>query len=270
MSGTSLMALLALASYAADTGPGKFLGGKAGAVLIADLESGGRFAETAGGAGDRAAVPASVFKTATAAALLREGRPAALACPGCYTTGGRREYCSLRTGHGRVGLTAAFAQSCNFYFRSRLPDRETLLSVGLELGLVQAQALPDLVDAPLADLAVGLAPALALTPAELLNAAAGWPSGPDWEALRPLLAACVSEGTCAAARVPGVPVGGKTGTAPAPDGSGATSGWFVGFAPVEAPKAVVVVFLDRGQGKEAAAVGGEALSWWFRRSSASR
>jgi len=62
------------------------------------------------------------------------------------------------------------------------------------------------------------------------------------------LGGCVRVGSCRAAAVPGVNVAGKTGTAPALDGSHATHAWFVGFAPVEAPEVALVIFLKRGTG----------------------
>lgn len=67
------------------------------------------------------------------------------------------------------------------------------------------------------------------------------------------LRACVEEGSCHAAAVPGVSVAGKTGTAPALDGSRVTDAWFVGFAPADAPEVALVVFLKRGTGGNDAA-----------------
>ena len=64
---------------------------------------------------------------------------------------------------------------------------------------------------------------------------------------------CVQSGTCQAAGVPDVKVAGKTGTATALDGSGATHAWFVGFAPAEQPEIALVVFLERGTGAQNAA-----------------
>ena len=61
------------------------------------------------------------------------------------------------------------------------------------------------------------------------------------------------------ARIPGVHVAGKTGTAEVP--SGAPDGWFVGFAPAEAATAVVAVVIEntpRG-GEDAAPVGAVVL-----------
>ncbi len=62
-----------------------------------------------------------------------------------------------------------------------------------------------------------------------------------------------------AARVAGVNVAGKTGTAENP--SGAPHGWFIGFAPAEAPTAVVAVLLENSPkgGEDAAPVGGAVL-----------
>ena len=62
-----------------------------------------------------------------------------------------------------------------------------------------------------------------------------------------------------AAKVAGVNVAGKTGTAENP--SGAPHGWFIGFAPAEAPTAVVAVLLENSPrgGEDAALVGGAVL-----------
>jgi cell division protein FtsI/penicillin-binding protein 2 len=46
------------------------------------------------------------------------------------------------------------------------------------------------------------------------------------------------------ARVPGVVVAGKTGTAQAP--SGPSHAWFIGFAPADHPRLAVVVFKEHG------------------------
>jgi peptidoglycan glycosyltransferase len=61
------------------------------------------------------------------------------------------------------------------------------------------------------------------------------------------------------AQIQGVLVAGKTGTAENP--RGAPHGWFVGFAPAEAPTAVVAVVIENSPqgGLDAAPVGGAAL-----------
>jgi penicillin-binding protein 2 len=67
--------------------------------------------------------------------------------------------------------------------------------------------------------------------------------------LRSALTGAVSEGTGAAARVPGILVAGKTGTAQsaARDAKGIQDhAWFASFAPADDPQAVVVVLVERG------------------------
>ncbi len=54
----------------------------------------------------------------------------------------------------------------------------------------------------------------------------------------------VRRGTGRAARVRGVTVAGKTGTATVPQGR--SHAWFIGFAPAEAPRVVVAVVLEHG------------------------
>ena len=78
------------------------------------------------------------------------------------------------------------------------------------------------------------------------------------------LVACVQSGTSQAAAVLGVRVAGKTGTATALDGSGATHAWFVGFAPDERPEIALVVFLEQGTGAHSAApLAGKLLRHYF-------
>lgn len=84
------------------------------------------------------------------------------------------------------------------------------------------------------------------------------------EVLAEGLEECVRSGTCQAAAVPGVRVAGKTGTATARDGSGATHAWFVGYAPADAPEVALVVFLERGTGmRDAAPLAGQILKYYF-------
>jgi peptidoglycan glycosyltransferase len=59
----------------------------------------------------------------------------------------------------------------------------------------------------------------------------------------------VDEGTGTPARLPGVSVAGKTGTAQiGVVGSNLTQPWFIGFAPVGNPKVAVAVTIDKTQG----------------------
>ncbi len=73
-----------------------------------------------------------------------------------------------------------------------------------------------------------------------------------WEFLRRSLWAVVNEsgGTGAAARIPGLEVAGKTGTAQmiakSKSSLGQDHAWFAAFAPVKEPEVVVVVLVERG------------------------
>lgn len=93
--------------------------------------------------------------------------------------------------------------------------------------------------------------------------------GPSGQAIRTETAVTVAAAMVAAveapgafaygARVPGVRVAGKTGTAEVP--SGAPHGWFVGFAPAESATVAVAVILENSPrgGEDAAPVGAAVL-----------
>jgi cell division protein FtsI/penicillin-binding protein 2 len=63
----------------------------------------------------------------------------------------------------------------------------------------------------------------------------------------------VAYGMAHAANVEGVKIGGKTGTAASRE-SARTHGFFVGYAPAEKPEIVVVIYLEQGNGGDAAGV----------------
>jgi len=71
-----------------------------------------------------------------------------------------------------------------------------------------------------------------------------------WAFLRHSLAAVVKDGTGVLAKVPGVDIAGKTGTAQTISKSDSAKGqdhaWFASFAPVDDPQYVVVVLVERG------------------------
>lgn len=71
-----------------------------------------------------------------------------------------------------------------------------------------------------------------------------------------------SGGTGQSARISGITVAGKTGTA---EGAGANDAWFIGFAPADDPQIAVAVYVeDAGSGGASAApIAGEIMRFWL-------
>jgi peptidoglycan glycosyltransferase len=63
--------------------------------------------------------------------------------------------------------------------------------------------------------------------------------------LKQMMVSVVQQGTATAAQIPGVSVGGKTGTAETSDNA-PPHAWFIGFAPAEDPQIAVCVFVQSG------------------------
>lgn len=76
--------------------------------------------------------------------------------------------------------------------------------------------------------------------------------------LKGLMVEVVERGTGTAAKIPGVTVAGKTGTAQAPGGS--PHAWFVGFAPADNPRFVIAVLVERGGSRGDEATGGRVAA----------
>lgn len=73
--------------------------------------------------------------------------------------------------------------------------------------------------------------------------------------LRDMMIAVVDSGTGTAARIPGISVAGKTGTAESGTDA-APHAWFLGFAPADNPTVVVVVVVENGGNAGSEATGG--------------
>ncbi|MDD5594105.1 MAG: penicillin-binding protein 2 [Candidatus Margulisbacteria bacterium] len=80
-------------------------------------------------------------------------------------------------------------------------------------------------------------------------------------AIRSALKEVVARATGIAARVPGIPAAGKTGTAENP---GLPHAWFLCYAPVDEPKIVIASFVEHGQhgDRSAAYVARDILTWY--------
>jgi penicillin-binding protein 2 len=80
--------------------------------------------------------------------------------------------------------------------------------------------------------------------------------------IRQALTAVVDRATGIAAKIPGLPAAGKTGTAENP---GLPHAWFVCYAPVSAPRIVIAAFVEHGQhGDRSAANVARSILTWYR------
>jgi peptidoglycan glycosyltransferase len=71
-------------------------------------------------------------------------------------------------------------------------------------------------------------------------------------AVTSMMEAVVNEGTGTEAKIPGVQVAGKTGTAETQVGTAINNVWFIAFAPAEDPKVAIAVTLEKVPGQGAA------------------
>jgi cell division protein FtsI/penicillin-binding protein 2 len=225
------------------------------------------------------AAPGSTLKPLVLYSLVSVGRwnPASrVACNRQLVVAGHRLACAHPLAppfNARDALT----WSCNTYFaavaRTLRPDELGLLL--RPTGLLGATALetneavaefrePDSADAEQLTL-LGVE-GVRVTPLELATAyrwlAMEMVAHPDSDAtqvVREGLEDSASFGMAGQANLGGVAVMGKTGTAEGVQSS-RTHGWFVGLAPAEKPKVVIVVYLPAGRGADAAHVAGEILA----------
>jgi len=89
------------------------------------------------------------------------------------------------------------------------------------------------------------------------------PNGADWDEVITAMERVVNAGTGGRARVDGVRVAGKTGTAQNPHGN--DHALFIAFAPVEAPRVAIAVVVENGGhgGEVAAPVAGYAFQTYL-------
>ncbi|MBN2380156.1 hypothetical protein JXM67_10195 [candidate division WOR-3 bacterium] len=279
----------------------KELIGDRGAVAVMDLETGNLIAATHPEIlFSRRFPPGSVAKILTAMVAIDKGidLPEDFSCTGHEIYGNDTLWCSMRCGHGEVDFTKAMIESCNLYFQNLAKDltaddlagiyRTLKLEhrVGVDLsGETESIILVPATDSAKLEFAIGQGSAIQLTPVAMLSLISGVATGgqllrprlapgkaqvlssfPSQNALhrvRGLLRQAVRQGTGKEAEITTVEVAGKTGTSTVL-GDWVTHGWFVGFAPFEGPRIAVVVFLHRGEGKDAARIAGLVIFSYFR------
>ena len=275
--------------------------GKAGAVIVSDPRTGRILAiSNPQIAFHEAYTPGSTAKLVVSAAALQEGiiEPSeGIMCRRVPRLLGESFRCSHPPVAQPFDLAEALANSCNYFFcelSGRLSSSTLTHWYGVfGFGAAGEEAVPGEVLIP--DKPKGKALAalgeqgVTATPAQVLLAYSaiatqgkvfqlimpGQRKAPSldrvvqleettFEVLTEGLRDCVTDGSCRAAAIPGVNVAGKTGTAPALDGSRVTHAWFVGYAPVEAPEVALVIFLRRGTGgANAAPLAAQILKRYF-------
>jgi penicillin-binding protein 2 len=246
--------------------------GPSGAVVLVDVVSGEEIvAVHAGIEPDQEIHPASTVKPFLAAEALERGLldpEEKITCAGTWRRDDAQLSCFAE--HGPIDLRAALATSCNAYFyelAARLGPAGVAAAYrrfGLDGPASAAERAPDL--ATMIATAIGHADAH-VTPRELAHAHARLASehgsvfGPVHAGLRDAVEG--DRGTGGAARVEGLSVAGKTGTADAEE-EGRFHAWFAGYAPAESPRVLALVYVeaDTGGGKSAAPIASAVLEAW--------
>lgn len=220
----------------------------------------------------RVARPGSAIKPFVLLALLRSGKVTPndeLVCRRRVRVGGHDLDCRHVKTVEPMNAERALAYSCNAYFTDRggrLTDDE-LTTAFREAGFGGATHL-------VADEATGAVTTvtshdsiqlkavgeegIAVTPLQMAVAyrkLAQAPADPAMDTVRAGMRGAVEYGTAQAAADRNREVWGKTGTSTAAEGSW-THAWFAGFT----RDVVIVVFLERGHGSNAAAIAGRILS----------
>lgn len=255
--------------------PQTALGSRKGTALVLDVQSGKLLAsKNLDLAATRLATPGSTIKPFVLAALLKSpgfNPDARLMCRRKLNIAGHSLDCSHPTTPEALNATEALAYSCNSYFAesSKVLQRDSLVrelrqrGFTTATGLATSEAIGRIRSPKTNDearlLALG-ADLIEVTPLELASAYRKLAldiRDPHTQPQRALVAsglrAATDYGMASNAQVESTSVAGKTGTASDP-GFITTHAWFVGFAPADKPEIVVLIFLERGRGLEAAAL----------------
>lgn len=249
------------------------MAGRSGTAIVLDVRSSQVLAAyNPDVAARRVVLPGSSIKPFTLMALLQAGKvnqQTMLICRRSLTISGRKLDCTHPVTVQPLDPSAALAYSCNSYFTTvalRLTP-EQLRDNFLRNGFASATSIARNEAAG----AVALAQTreqeqlqaigewgISVTPLELLRAyrelallqpAHNATLDPLFEGLQQSVSYGMGHDAQPASAML---VAGKTGTAPAEEGSW-THAWFAGYAPAQNPQIVLVVFLERGHGGSDAA-----------------
>ncbi len=259
------------------------MGGRSGGAAVLSIKSGDILAGyTPQVVAQRVTLPGSAIKPFVLLELLRSGKVSAnteFACRRRVQVGSHNLDCQHVRTVEAMNAERALAYSCNSYFTEmgvRLTDAE-LTSAFRQAGfgspthLVAAEASGAFRPATTRELlqlkAVG-ENGIEVTPLQMAAAyrRLALQSRTADGALNTViggLQSAVKYGTAQGAQVDGFDVAGKTGTSTAEEGPW-THAWFAGFAPATKPEIVVVIFLERGHGSEAAEIAGAVLKAYAR------
>jgi len=258
------------------------MAGQAGTAVVLDVQSGGILAAYHPQvAAQRLAYPGSSIKPFTLRALLAGDKVdghTTLMCRRTLTIAGRRLDCSHPATTEPLDPSGALAYSCNSYFTSvatrltpqQLHDsfvREGFASVpGLTANeaagsVALAHSLEEVQLQAIGEWGIRTTPLeLADAYRNLARLSVARGKNGAMALLYEGLQGAVAYGMAQAAQPESaMRVAGKTGTAAADEGAW-THGWFAGYAPANDPRIVVVVFLEKGHGSDAAGIAREVFA----------
>ncbi|HEY6968878.1 MAG TPA: penicillin-binding transpeptidase domain-containing protein [Candidatus Angelobacter sp.] len=262
---------------------------KSGAVVVLDVSSGKILAQShLSIAAQRLQRPGSTLKPFVLMELLAKEKinpEQHLMCRRPLYIGGKRMDCSHPVGITSLDAPDAIAYSCNTYFSTvaKRLDPAELAEAYKRFGFTSPTHLAEpeasgriaqATDQPQLQLQALGEWGIEVTPLELLAAylslsrqkLKGDPgsAAPVFDGLE----RAVKYGVAHGAQPVGTTAAGKTGTA-AGLKTPVTHGFFVGYAPADKPEIVLLVYLERGRGMDAAAVAGPIFSAWARSAHAS-
>jgi membrane peptidoglycan carboxypeptidase len=259
-----LVGALAKSEARAHGGLARFLNPANGAAVLFDVPTRRVIAVNGQSvAGTFRAPPGSTMKPLVLSALLRRGKlgpTTSFPCPTRLTIGGRRFDCTHPQLTAPMHVDTALAYSCNCFVAHFAEQFEPgQLAVEMQnagFARIQPALTPDAqrIQALGEGGVVTSAAELALAYRQL----AVHSNHPEMQLITAGLEGAVEFGTAQKARVAGVSVAGKTGSATTT--TGAHVAWFAGFMPSRAPEVVVTVMLaGRSGGADAAPIAREIL-----------